>query len=184
MIYDAISDKDLDLYIKGLKELESLDVDFIVVVCNTIHLFYDKLQKSVNIPIIDLRKEVKKSLNKYNSALIIGTSNTIKKGLYRFHGIKLFEPSENEINRLNECIFNFNRGINKKLQARKVKDICQKYLKKGAQVVILGCTEFAVMLSQANFPKINTIDVLINSTIEKSQLLKIRGNYYEYEKRE
>ena len=167
LIYDKITDSELKQYINGLKELDRFGVDFIVMVCNTIHLYYDKLQKAIKTPILDLRKELNKLLIKKDikSALIIGTQNTIKQGLYRFEGIKTFEPQE--IKELTDSIFNFNKGINKQLQIQRVRKICQKYLDKGAETIILGCTEFAVMLGKENIPKINTIDVLVDATINK-----------------
>ncbi len=172
LIYDKISDNDLEPYIKGLKELESFKVDFIVMVCNTIHLYYNRLQKEINTPILDLRKEVRELLKikRMKSVLVIGTPHTIKQGLYRFKGIKTFEPSNKELRRLSKAIFNFNKGFNKEIQIKKVKKICKKYLNKGAEYVILGCTEFAVMLSKENIPKINTIDILAESVIKRIYL--------------
>lgn len=146
-----------------------MNVNFIVMVCNTIHLFYDRLQGKIKVPILNLVEEVKRFLIKNNigHVLIIGTPNTIKKGLYKFKNIQTFEPNENEISELSNCIFNFNNGIDKQVQIEKTKKICKKYLKKGAKYVILGCTEFAVMLADEKFPKIDTIDVLIESVIKK-----------------
>ena len=139
------------------------------MVCNTIHLYYNKLQKEIQTPILNLRKELEQLLINKNikSTFTIGTPNTIKKGLYKFKGIKSFEPNKEEIKQLTNSIFNFNKGFDKELQIQKVKKICKKYLKKGAEIVILGCTEFAVMLKEENFPKINTIDVLVEATIKK-----------------
>ncbi len=168
LIYDNISEEELKPYIEGLEELDRFGVDFIVMVCNTIHLFYDRLQEEVKVPILDLRKELKRLLirNGIKSTLIIGTPNTIKQGLYRFKGIKSFEPNEKEMEQLTDAVFKFNKGIEREKQTNKVKEICQKYLTRGAETVILGCTEFAVMLDKENIPKINTIDVLVEATIE------------------
>ena len=150
------------------------------MVCNTIHLYYNKLQKEIQTPILNLRKELEQLLirNKITSTFIIGTPNTIKQGLYKFKGIKSFEPNKKEITKLSNAIFNFNKGFNKELQIKIVKKICQKYLNKGAKTVILGCTEFAVMLNKEKLPKINTIDVLVEATINKlyspSKLTKLK----------
>src|SRR3989338_7494975 len=38
-------------YVYGLKSLEKYGADFIVMVCNTIHLYRDSLQREVNISI-------------------------------------------------------------------------------------------------------------------------------------
>lgn len=160
-------------YVEGLKELEKFGADFIVMVCNTIHLFYDRLQKEVNVPIIDLRKELKNFLirNGIKSALVIGTPNTIRKGLYRFEGVKTFEPDDEEIKLLSEAIFIFNKGVDRDKQVEKVRGICRKYFNLGAETVILGCTEFAVMLKDEKITKINTIDVLIDAVIAFSSQL-------------
>jgi len=169
LIYEKIYDEELQPYIDGLKELDKFGVDFIVMVCNTIHLYYDKLQKDINTPIVDLREELRYVLKKegIKSILIIGTPNTIKQGLYRFKDIKHFEPNEEEMKQLTDSIFNFNKGIDKQKQVQKVRMICEKYLNEGAGTIILGCTEFAVMLGKENLPKINTIDILVEATTRK-----------------
>jgi len=139
------------------------------MVCNTIHLYYDKLQKEISTPILDLREELKEYLiqKEIKTALIIGSPNTIKQGLYRFKNIKFFEPNEKEMKILTNAIFNFNKGVEKQKQIQRVRNICEKYLSKGAETIILGCTEFAIMLGDENLPKINTIDVLVEATIRK-----------------
>ena len=169
LIYDEISDEELQPYINGLKELEKFGVDFIVMVCNTIHLYYDKLQSEINTPILDLREELRELLKikEIKSNFIIGTPSTIKQGLYKFRDIKSFEPDEEEMKQLTISIFKFNKGTQKQEQVKNVKKICEKYLSDGAETIILGCTEFAVMLGDENIPTINTINVLVEATIRK-----------------
>ena len=169
LIYDEISDEELQPYINGLKELEKFGVDFIVMVCNTIHLYYDKLQSEINTPILDLREELRELLKikEIKSNFIIGTPSTIKQGLYKFKDIKSFEPDEEEMKQLTISIFKFNKGTQKQEQVKNVKKICEKYLSDGAETIILGCTEFAVMLGEENIPTINTINVLVEATIRK-----------------
>lgn len=169
LIYEKISDEELELYIKGLKQLDKFGVDIIVMMCNTIHLYYDKLQRKINTPILDLREELKELLKRkrIKSALILGTPNTIKQGLYRFTDIKSFEPNEREMKQLTNAIFNFNKGIEKQRQIQRVRKICEKYLSEGAGTIILGCTEFAVMLGNENLPTINTIDILVEAITRK-----------------
>ena len=166
---DKINDNDLEPYLSGLKELDKMGVDFIIMVCNTIHLYYEKLQKEVSVPIIDLRQELRNKILRENvkSVLIIGTPNTIKRGLYRFDEVKCFEPNEEEIEELSRAIFNFNKGLDKEMQIEKVREICGKYLKSGAEKVILGCTEFAVMFKESQMPKIDTIDVLVETVLDR-----------------
>ena len=120
-------------------------------------------------PILDLRSEVRDYMVKKNikSALVIGTPNTLNKGLYNFSSIRCIIPNNKEVKQLSECIFNFNKGLDKNCQIKTTSKICKKYLKAGIETIILGCTEFAVMLENETFSKINTIDILVYSIINK-----------------
>ncbi|MBI4170569.1 MAG: aspartate/glutamate racemase family protein [Candidatus Aenigmarchaeota archaeon] len=168
LIYDEIRDTDLLPYSDGLKELDKLGADFIVMVCNTIHLYYDNLQEKMRTPIIDLRMEVKKAIGESGarSMLILGTPSTIKHGLYKCDDIKNFQPNKKELGDLTNAIFHFNKGHEKEKQSQIVREICEKYMNMGAEILLLGCTEFAVMLEKEKFPKINTIDVLVGAVID------------------
>jgi len=169
LVHETISEADLQPYIKGLKELDSMNVDFIVMVCNTIHLFYDRLQKEINTPIIDLRNELENTIKqrKIKSTLILGTPTIVKNGLYQFKGINSIEPDEMELKELTNAILNFNLGKNKQKQVQKVRMVCQKYVKKDSITIILGCTELALMLSNEGIQKINTLDVLVEATVKR-----------------
>ncbi len=170
LIYEKISEKDLKLYIKGIKELEKFGTDFIVMVCNTIHLFYDRLKREVNIPIIDLRKEVGRTLKKkrIRSTVVIGSPGVVNGGLYKYRNIKNYNLSERDLNKITKAIFNFNKGVNKDRQSEIVKDIVARYIKKTrAKLVIAGCTEISLMLEKFNLPILNTTDVLLGATIKQ-----------------
>ncbi len=170
-------------YVIGLKELENNEVNFIVMVCNTIHLYRDKLQKTIRTPILNLREEMLKEIKKNNvkKTLVLGTPMTTKK-LYNFKGTTI-KPSQKEIQKISKAIFLFNNGTEKTKQVVKIKSICNKYFKQGAKIVILGCTELSVMLEKENIQKICSIDVLVNATIKKireEELKKTKGvDYYE-----
>ena len=170
LINDGISDEELKPYFEGLELLDKTGVDFIVMVCNTIHLFYDNLQGKVRTPILDIRAEVKRVIEKkkIKSVLLLGTPSTIKEGLYRFDGINYVELTDSDTKALGRSIFDFNRGFGSTTAA----DICKKYLKTGADMVILACTEFALMLDKEDMPKISTIDVMVDATIDKFLSLK------------
>ncbi len=169
LIYEEIISKNIKPYLDGLKELDCFRVSFIVMVCNTIHLFRNALQKQIRANILDLKEELRKSLNKKKASqvLIFGTPITVKKGLFRFKNITSFEPTDEELKHIANAVFNYNKGENKQKQKEIVKRICQKYTKKGADAVILGCTELSLMLADEKINSINTIDVLVEATIKR-----------------
>ena len=181
LIYDDISETEIKPYISGLKELDNFGVDFIVMVCNTIHLYQGCLQKEIKTPIVDLRAEVKKALEAkgIKKALVLGTPAMINHGLYRFGNIDIVEPADEELRRLTDAIFLFNKGVKKNAQCKKVRNVCQKYTISGTNHVILGCTEIALMLEDYKISKINTMNVLIDATCRKilEKRAKHKNNY-------
>lgn len=170
LVYDDIPEEDLTMHIEGLRQLDALGVDFIVMVCNTIHLFYDKLQSQIKTPIINLRNEVKRILdyNMVKSIFILGTPSTVNKDLYKFEDKNCMIPNKEELRELGKSIFEYNLGNRKENQAEKVKNMCNKYIGQGkAEVIVLGCTEVALMLEKEDFPKVNTIDVLVDAAVNR-----------------
>lgn len=176
LIFDKIDKSNLNAYISGLIELDSLNPDFIIMVCNTIYLFYDRLKSKIKSELIDLRKEVFDTLKKENvkKVSVIGTPSTIKLELYKFEGIKYYNPNKKEMKILSEAINSFNKGVNKKQQTKNTFKIVRRCLSSGAEIVLLGCTEFAVMFNKINIPKKDTIDILVDTIIRRYKKFKLQ----------
>ena len=163
---DTISDAQLHSYVHGIEELERFGAHIIVMVCNTIHLYRERLQLCTTVPIVDLQQEVRNKLaSRGITVLLIGTPSTIRNGLYR--GPHTIDPDGEELAVLSDAMGKFNCGIDKEEQVRRTLSICRRHLRVGATEVLLGCTEFAVMLDNAEIPTINTIDILVEATIER-----------------
>jgi aspartate racemase len=171
LIGEIISDTELEPYINGLKILEKNEVDFIVMVCNTIHIFHERLQKKISTEILDLRKEVRNKIEKTSikNISIFGTNSTISNGLYEFEGKIYKSPDDTEKNIIKESIFLFNKGEDKKRQIEKVREIAQRHLDSGSETILLACTELDLMIKKSGIPNISTINVLKDATIRKIQ---------------
>ena len=170
LIHEKISEKDLKPYINGIKDLERFGPNFIVMVCNTIHLFYDRFKKETNIPIINLREEVGSVLKKkkIHSTIVIGSPGVINGGLYNYQGIQVHNLFKEYTDKITQAIFRFNNGINKKQQAKIVRDIVARHIKKTkAQLIVSGCTEVSLMLKNTNLPILDTMDVLLEATVKR-----------------
>ncbi len=155
-------------YKKGIAELSAWGADFIVIVCNTMQAFYDELQTQSRVPIIRIDSEIGSLIKKkgIKSTVLFGTRNTIKSGIYRFHGVKCIEPSSHEALLMNRVICDFNKGKNIHLCRKKMYNLARKYVRKSRGTVILGCTELSLILKNAQIQKIDTIDVLVEATIK------------------
>lgn len=132
-----------------------------------------QLQKEINHPIINLKKEVQKKLKKENvNVFVLGTPLTINK-LYNFPPFTK-KPSLKEQKELCDAIFLFNKGFEKNKQIKKVETICKNNLNKKINTVLIGCTEFSTMLNKSKFNKIDTMDILIDKIVKKIAKEKIK----------
>lgn len=174
LILDSIDESDLSDYINGLKELDSFKPDFIVMICNTIYLFKDKLQKKIKSPILDIRKIVEDYLKNKDIGpfLVLGSKGTVKKGLYDFKNIKCHIPNDAELEAISKIIIEYNIGIKSSKQIKIIRGICDKYLNKGVKRVLMGCTEIENLMKNEKIEKVGVMDIFIDSIINKIAHMK------------
>lgn len=153
-------------YIEGLQLLEKSGSDFIAMICNTAHAYLNVLQQKIKIPIINLPVEVENHLRslQIKSVTVLGTSHTLTSGLYKFGGIKYNELSESELTDLSRAIVNYNLGIDKERQKTFVQDLASKY-SKISDLIILGCSEVALMAKDLSINKVDPMSVLVDATL-------------------
>lgn len=161
-------------YIKGIRSLEKYGADFIVMACNTIHLYHDLLQKEIGIPILNLRDAVGIFLknNKFKSVSVFGTHATVKSSLYKFNGINYVNPGKEDLEKLSLAIENFNKGYERKEQIYKVSTLAKKYIDNGTEIIVLGCTEISLLLADSKVPKIDTTDILVQATVKQMKTME------------
>ena len=145
--------KVLKSLLKGCKLLENNKCKFIVIPCNTAHYWFDDLQNKINIPIINMPKEVfkftKKKCKKNSKVGLLATEGTLKTGVYKkfFHkDYQLIEPSL-KIQKLsvNKAIKLVKMG-NVKAAAKAIKPAIDSLIKMKCKKIILGCTELPIAI--------------------------------------
>ncbi len=135
---------------------------------NTMHIQFEELEKRVSVPlvhIVDATAEKAKEMGLTKLGLM-GTPITMKEPFYRDrfakHGIEVVVPDEQYW----EEIF---RVIEEELTINELKDSSRKYYQevmdhleqKGAQGVVLGCTEIPMLIKQtdAKLPVFDTTEL-------------------------
>ena len=139
--------------LQGCKLLEKNKCKFIVIPCNTAHYWYDDLQKKINIPIINMPKEVfkftKKNCKKNSKIGLLATEGTLKTGVYHNFFDKnfdLIQPSENvQKKSVNKAIKLVKMG-KVKAAARAIKPAINSLIKMKCKKIILGCTELPIAI--------------------------------------
>lgn len=167
LIYSGeIKSGDVVCYKKGIRDLNKYSPDFIVMVCNTIHLFYKELQQISKSKILNIVECIIKRIEDLpqKDVYILGTPNTIKEKLYYTKNKNYFDINEKDSLFISELVEKYNLGIDKEMQA----DLFNKFLEKvntGNNIIILGCTELALMNRANDKNVINTLDIMVEETL-------------------
>ena len=150
-----------DLVAQGLSQaaqrLEAAGADFIVIATNTMHLVLDQVQASLHIPVLSLLDVVGEAIlaKGFKTVGLLGTRFTMDKPLYREglarRGITVLVPEADDRQVVNRVIYD-------ELVAGKIRaesraayvGIIRKLAGRGAQGIILGCTEIPLLVSEAD----------------------------------
>ena len=157
--------------IEAAQLLEKSGADFLVMPCNSLHIFIDKIRKSVKIPVLSIVEETAKFL-KFHSISQVGilaTSTTIKRGLYekalKEQGIGLVVPDGFQQAKIGKVINNIvlNRHANKDRQEFiKIVDS----LNGSVSDIILACTDLQLLIPSHGAVKIHdTMKIFADSTV-------------------
>ena len=139
--------------------LENDGAECIVMCCNTTHNSADAIVSKIKIPFIHIADAVANEIKEYNITKVglLGTKFTMENPFFKERlsrsGIETIVPDAED----RDIIFD---GIFKELAFGKISDITRiKYIKiinklkeKGAQGVILGCTEISMLISDSDSP--------------------------------
>lgn len=159
------------------KTLERAGADFIVICTNTMHKVAQEVEKSVRIPllhIVDVTAEKIKAQGLKKVALL-GTKFTMEDNFYRDrlkkHGIEAIIPEEEERQIVHDVIFKeLCLGEIKESSKEKFKKIIDNLAKKGAEGVILGCTEIPLLIKQEDveLPIFDTTEIHAKAAVERA----------------
>ncbi|WP_036379304.1 aspartate/glutamate racemase family protein [Muricauda sp. MAR_2010_75] len=164
-----------DLIFGACKNLVSSNVDAIVLCANTAHLFADKIQSKIDIPIIHIGEataiEIKKE--KLNKVGLLGTKFTMEMDFYRNklkeYNIETIIPSEKkDVEEIQDIVKNeLGKGFVTKESKKKFIGYANGLIERGAQGIILGCTEIPMLIGQEDFklPVFDTTKIHVESII-------------------
>jgi len=171
--------------LRGCRLLQKNKCKFIVIPCNTAHYWYDDLKRKINIPIINMPKEVfkitKKKCKKNSKIGLLATEGTLKTGVYNKifdKDYKLIFPNQDlQTESVNKAIKLVKLGNVK--AASKVIEPAVKYLiKKKCKKIILGCTELPIAIfAYKSFKKVKSSKIFLdpNLILAESSMAKYKS---------
>lgn len=164
----------LPILIKAAQKLEKGEADFLVLPCNSLHLFIDDIKKAVKIPVLSILEETSKFLQEkqIKQVGIISTTITQKNQLYEkalgTSGIGVVLPDDFQQAKIGKMIHNLvsNRQSNK--DREELINIVNDFEKRGVENVILACSDLQLLIPQHSNLKIyDTMKILADATIKK-----------------
>ncbi|MBD3205485.1 amino acid racemase [Candidatus Bathyarchaeota archaeon] len=153
--------------LKGLKVLEDAGADFAVIATNTMHILFEKLQEQVNFPLLSIIDATAEAILEEGISTVglMGTRFTMNEPFYRKglekHGIKVIVPDVKDKEYIQKVIF-------EELSVGKLTEdsregflmIIDKLREKGAEGIVLGCTEIPLLVRQKD-TKIKIFDTAV-----------------------
>lgn len=152
------------ILINSAQKLENAGADYIAIATNTMHLMADEVQNNISVPLIHIAEAAGKYIKEkdYNTVVLFGTKYTMTKPFYKDKlkndfGINVIIPDIYQQEIINNIIYNeLCCGIIKKESQEKLLYIIDECKDKGAQAVVLGCTELPLIIKDSKIEAIDT----------------------------
>lgn len=158
-------------------KLEEAGADFILICTNTMHKLYSQIQSKLNIEILHIADATAEAILNANIKKVglLGTKATMELEFYKSRltskGIEVIIPKEDDRELVHNIIFNeLCIGEIKKESRIEYKRIIKELVIKGADGIILGCTEIPLLINNkdSSVPLFDTTLIHVMKAVEKS----------------
>jgi aspartate racemase len=167
-----------ELYNKVLYATEALEVagaEGIILCANTLHIFADRLQAELDVPLIHIADATADAIlhTGTRNVALLGTRITMEMDFYKDkllqRGIHVIIPEAEERGFIHSTIMDeLVKSVFLSSTRDRYKNIMQNLVNRGAQGIILGCTEIPLLISPEDspVPLFNTLDIHSNAAVD------------------
>lgn len=149
-------DETADILSKAAMSVEAGGADFLLICTNTMHKVASEIAHKISIPILHIADATADKLiqDKINCVGLLGTQFTMEQDFYKGrlsdkYGIQVIVPSTEERKIVHDVIYSeLCQGIIAESSRDEYLKIIHNLYAKGAQAIILGCTEIALLVQQ------------------------------------
>lgn len=140
------------------KTLEKAGADIILICTNTMHKMADDVQDNITVPLIHIADATAESilLNGLKKAGLLGTKFTMEHDFYKKRltdkfGIDVIIPDESDRDIIHKALYS-ELCIGEIIESSKKEflRIIDNLVEKGAEGIILGCTEIPLLVKQSD----------------------------------
>jgi len=156
------------LVLDAAEKLKGASADFLVLCANTLHQYVDELEKVIDLPIVHIADATAKVIKQKGLTKVglLGTRFTMEMDFYtkrlKETGIETLTPEKPQRDFIHDAIMNELLKENfKKETKEKFLSIIDDLEAKGAEGVVLGCTEIPLLIKQEDvkLPLFNTLEI-------------------------
>jgi aspartate racemase len=172
IITEAKNEKNiLPFLIHSAKQLEDGGADFIVIPCNTVHIFIDNIRNSVKIPVLSIIEETSNFLRKekVKEVGLLATTATIKNKLFdenlKRNKIKMKTPNNINQLKMGKIIHHLVKGEENNKDKKEFLRIIEKL---NVNDAVLACTDLQLLNAKHKKVRIfDTMEILAKATISE-----------------
>ncbi len=150
-------DRSAEVLSAAAKKLESAGADFILICTNTMHKVVPQIQAQISVPIVHIADATAEELKRRNirKVALLGTKYTMTQDFYKARiqdqGIQVLVPDPAEIETVNRVIYDeLCLGEIRDASRQAYVRIIERLGDRGAEGVILGCTEIGLLIDQSD----------------------------------
>lgn len=164
------------IMVKSAKQLEAAGADFVILCTNTMHLCSPAIVKNISIPFLHIAEATGMKIAEMDlkKVALLGTKFTMEKDFYKTYileqfGIEVIIPAEEDREIIHNTIYNeLVQGVIKDESRLKFQQIIGSLEKRGAEGVILGCTEIPSLISKSDvsIPVFDTTAIHAEKAVE------------------
>ena len=158
------------------RRLESAGADFLVMVCNTAHVFMSDALAATGIPFISIIDESVLEIERLcpgaRKVGVMATDGCIATGIYQdaivASGKIALVPDSGNMNKLMDLINAIKAGDQSDEVVTGMESVADALVDAGADVIIAGCTEIPIVFEGPGFPVpvVASTNVLARRTVE------------------
>ncbi|MDA3955801.1 aspartate/glutamate racemase family protein [Oceanispirochaeta sp.] len=146
------------ILIKAARSIEKAGADFLLICTNTMHKVAPEIEKALSIPLLHIADATAEALIQDGVSCVglLGTAFTMEQKFYKRRleekfGLVVLIPGDNDRKTVHRVIYEeLCLGNIRKDSAEDFYRIMGKLAEKGAEAVILGCTEIGQLVQQSN----------------------------------
>lgn len=169
--------------IEDIKQISPLNPEFFVLICNTAHYAYDRLQAATKIPILNMLQEtvneIKNIAPDAKRVGLLATRGTVVSGLYDQYitdaGYEEVKPTPEILDATEDLIYHDIKEAGHS-DGKKFHELVRTMIEdQQCDVVILGCTELSYaneMDPETEFPVADSQSIIVDRSLEKGLSLQ------------